>query len=157
MSVKHLPFALLLALLPACKRSEPAAEAPAPPSQPSSVQEKSAPAQTATASSYGETLFQQQCATCHMANGSGVPYLQPDIRRSAWISAEDPQPLLKLILRGSAAMGEFAKTYENDMPPFEHLSDADIAAIATRVREKFSQPPPTKPVTPADVATARSQ
>ena len=92
-----------------------------------------------------------------MANGSGVPYLQPDIRRSAWISAEDPQPLLKLILRGSAAMGEFAKTYENDMPPFEHLSDADIAAIATRVREKFSQPPPTKPVTPADVATARSQ
>ncbi len=90
-----------------------------------------------------------------MANGSGVPFLQPDIRRSAWITAEDPQPLLRLILRGSAAMGEFANAYDNDMPPFEHLSDAEIAAIATRTREKFSDPPPADPVTAAAVATAR--
>jgi Cytochrome c, mono- and diheme variants len=133
-----LPF-LLLAFLPACNR--PAPEPPAP--------------AAATPTADGETLFQQHCATCHMANGSGVPYLQPDIRRSAWITAEDPQPLLKLILRGSAAMGEFANSYENDMPPFEHLSDADIAALATRVRERFTTPPPSTPITPADVATAR--
>ncbi len=91
-----------------------------------------------------------------MANGSGVPFLQPDIRKSAWISAEDPQPLLKLILRGSAVMGEFANAYDNDMPPFEHLSDAELAALTTRVRERFTTPPPSKPVTPADVATARA-
>ena|GEM_PF-1399374 len=141
-----LPLLLLLFFLPACKRPEPPA-APAP------ATAAAAPAPPLD----GEALFQQHCATCHMANGSGVPYLQPDIRNSAWITAEDPQPLLKLVLGGSAAMGEFANTYENDMPPFEHLSDAEIAAIVTRVRERFTTPPPSKPVTPADVATARQQ
>lgn len=92
-----------------------------------------------------------------MANGSGVPFLQPDIRNSAWISNEDPQLLLSLILRGSAVLGEASQAYENDMPPFTHLSDAEIAALATRVRERFAKPAPSKPVTPAEVATARSR
>ena len=92
-----------------------------------------------------------------MANGSGVPFLQPDIRRSAWLSAEDPQPLLSLILRGSAVLGEGAQAYENDMAPFAHLSDAEIAALATRARERFAPATPPKPVTPAEVATARSR
>jgi mono/diheme cytochrome c family protein len=92
-----------------------------------------------------------------MANGSGVPFLQPDIRHSAWISAENPQLLLSLILRGSAVLGEAANAYENDMPPFEHLSDAEIAALATRVREKFATPKPTKSITAADVAAARAR
>lgn len=92
-----------------------------------------------------------------MANGSGVPYLQPSIRGSAWISNEDPQLLLSLILRGSAVLGQAAQAYENDMPPFEHLSDAELAALATRVRERFGTPPPAKAVTAADAALARSR
>ncbi len=105
----------------------------------------------------GEQLFQTNCAQCHMANGGGVPFMQPDIRHSAWISAESPQLLLSLILRGSVVLGEGAKAYDNDMPPFDHLSDAEIAALATRVREKFATPTPAKPVTPAEVATARAR
>ena len=155
--VSHFPLLFLL-LLVACKRPQPSddtasASPPVTTASGSALTQSTPPPSTAD----GEKLFQQHCATCHMANGSGVPFLQPDIRKSAWISAEDPQPLLKLILRGSAAMGEFANAYENDMPPFEHLSDADIAALATRVRERFTTPPPAKPITPADVATARQQ
>jgi mono/diheme cytochrome c family protein len=92
-----------------------------------------------------------------MANGSGVPFLQPDIRNSAWISNDDPQLLLSLILRGSAVLGEASQAYENDMPPFAHLSDPEIAALATRVRERFAKPAPAKPVTAPEVATARSR
>lgn len=92
-----------------------------------------------------------------MADGSGVPYLQPSIKGSGWISAEDPQLLLSLILRGSKILGEGALAFENDMPPFEHLDDADIAAIATYVRQRFAATPITKPVTPAEVAIARSR
>lgn len=92
-----------------------------------------------------------------MANGSGVPYLQPAIRGSAWISNPDPQYLLSLILRGSPVMGEAANAYENDMPPFAHLGDAEIAALATRVRERFAAAPLAQPVTPAEVATARQR
>lgn len=165
-------FALLF-LLAACTRREPAAppeaksSAPAPtpvagvadsgPGSTSPATKDTAAPADAISSIDGEQLFQTHCAQCHMANGSGVPFLQPDIRHSAWISAENPQLLLSLILHGSAVLGEAANAYENDMPPFEHLSDAEIAALATRVREKFATPKPAKPVTPADVATARAR
>jgi mono/diheme cytochrome c family protein len=105
----------------------------------------------------GEELFTNTCATCHMADGYGVPNLQPQIVGSGWISSADPQPLLSLILRGSAILGEASKAYENDMAPQDHLSDAEIAALATYVRGRFGAPPVTKPVTPAEVAIARAR
>jgi mono/diheme cytochrome c family protein len=92
-----------------------------------------------------------------MADGSGVPYLQPSIKGSAWISNPDPQLLLSLILRGSAILGEAAQAYENDMAPQEHLSDAEIAAVATYVRSRFAATPIEKPVTPVEVALARQR
>lgn len=92
-----------------------------------------------------------------MADGGGVPYLQPSIRGSAWISNPDPQFLLSLILRGSAVLGEAAQAYENDMAPQSHLSDAEIAAVATYVRTRFAAAPIAQPVTPAEVAVARAR
>jgi len=92
-----------------------------------------------------------------MADGSGVPYLQPAIKGSGWISASDPQLLLSLVLRGSAILGEAAKAYDNDMAPQDHLTDTEIAALATYVRQRFASPPITEPVTPAQVAIARAR
>ena len=92
-----------------------------------------------------------------MADGNGVPFLQPPIKGSAWISAADPQPLLSLILRGSPVMGEAAKAFDNDMPPLDRFSDAEIAAVATYVRQRFAAAPIAEPVTPAQVAIARSR
>lgn len=103
----------------------------------------------------GEAVFQKTCAICHMADGGGVPYLQPAIDSSAWIANPDPQLLLSLILRGSAVLGDAAQAYENDMAPQEHLTDAELAAVATYVRHRFAPPPAPRPVTPEDVALAR--
>jgi len=105
----------------------------------------------------GAEVFVKNCATCHMADGGGVPYLQPSIKGSAWISNPDPQLLLSLILRGSAILGEAAKAYDNDMPPVDALSDADIAAVATYARQRFAAAPIAEPVTPAQVAIARAR
>lgn len=105
----------------------------------------------------GLAIFAATCATCHMTDGYGVPNLQPQIVGSGWISAEDPQPLLTLILRGSAILGEASQAYSNDMAPQEHLSDADVAAVATYVRTRFAATPIEKPVTPAEVAIARAR
>lgn len=152
------------ATTPALAKSDnatPATNAAAvnPPNAESSVTAKpTTAAATAAPAPDGEQLFLKNCATCHMANGSGVPFLQPAIRGSAWLSNDDPQPLLSLILRGSVALGETAAgAYENDMAPFSHLSDAEIAALATHARNRFATPPPAKPVTVGDVATARSR
>jgi mono/diheme cytochrome c family protein len=92
-----------------------------------------------------------------MADGNGVPYLQPSIKGSAWISNPDPQLLLSLILRGSAILGDAAKAFDNDMAPQDHLTDAEIAALATYVRQRFAAEPIAKPVTLAEVAIARAR
>lgn len=126
--------------------------APAPTAAPSAA--VSAPA---ASTPDGAALFAGTCATCHMADGSGVPYLQPSIKGSAWISNPDPQLLLSLVLRGSAILGEAAKAFDNDMAPQDHLTDAEIAALATYVRQRFAAEPIAKPVTPAEVAIARSR
>lgn len=92
-----------------------------------------------------------------MADGSGVPFLQPSIKGSAWISNPDPQLLLSLILRGSAILGEAAQAYDNDMPPIDALNDTELAAVTTYVRGRFGAPPIMEPVTPAQAAIARSR
>ena len=92
-----------------------------------------------------------------MADGSGVPFMQPSIKGSAWISNPDPQLLLSLILRGATVMGEAANAYDNKMPPLDSLTDAEIAAVASYVRTRFAAVPITVPVTPAQVSIARKR
>jgi mono/diheme cytochrome c family protein len=161
--VKRFAGVVLILTLAACSKQEPppattAASpkvAPAPATPPPAATPD--PAATAALLKQGDEIFQNTCATCHMADGYGVPNLQPQIVGSGWISAPDPQLLLSLILRGSAILGEAAKAYENDMAPQDHLTDTEIAAVASYVRQRFATPPITEPVTPAQVAIARSR
>lgn len=115
------------------------------------------PATKAALLKQGEALFASICATCHMADGGGVPNMQPSIIGSAWISNPDPQLLLSLILRGSAILGDAAQAYSNDMAPQGHLTDTEVAAVASYVRARFAAAPITEPVTPAQVAIARNR
>lgn len=159
--MSRVPVLLLVSLLAACSKPEPPVAVPAAPAPPppasvvTTVSPDGLPAE-ATAKE-GESLFNQNCATCHMADGGGVPYLQPSIQGSAWLSNPDPQLLLTLILRGSGVLGEAAQAYENDMAPHTFLTDAEIAALATYARQRFAVPPVNEPVTPAQVALARSR
>ena len=160
---------VLITTLTACSKQEPA---PAAPVHPETVAGVAAPGGSSpngghrpplqpepspAAAPDGAALFASTCATCHMADGSGVPFLQPSIKGSAWIANPDPQLLLSLILRGSAILGDASQAYENDMAPQEHLTDAEIAAVATYVRTRFATPPIEKPVTAAEVAVARAR
>jgi len=149
--VRRVPVLLLVLLLAACSKQEQPAAVTAASPKPEPAPSASVPAPD------GLQLFSQNCATCHMADGGGVPYLQPSIQGSAWLSHPDPQLLLTLILRGSGVLGEAAQAYENDMAPHTFLTDAEIAALATYARRRFAVPPVTAPVTPAQVAVARAR
>jgi mono/diheme cytochrome c family protein len=167
--VKRLAGAVLILVLAACSKQEPppaVASAPTPATKPQPAPPAAAgttapaapdPAATAALLKQGEELFSTTCATCHMADGGGVPNMQPSIIGSAWISNPDPQLLLSLVLRGAAVMGEAANAYDNKMPPLDHLSDTEIAAVSSYVRQRFAAAPITTPVTPAQVAIARSR
>ena len=172
MNMRCLTLLALLAALAACSKQEPppavaaVAAKPAPPPvapaatpAPPVVSAGPLPAgQTFEALvKDGSAIYDRICATCHMADGNGVPFMQPAIKGSVWISNPDPQLLLSLILRGAAVVGQAADAYDNKMAPQDALSDAEIAAVATYVRQRFAAAPITKPVTPAEVAVARAR
>jgi cytochrome c oxidase cbb3-type subunit 2 len=97
-------------------------------------------------------LYQQQCALCHMDDGSGVPDLQPPLAGSEIVTQESPDATIRSILLGSQAP-EATGDWGNPMPGFGDFSDAQVAALATHVRTSFGNE--ASPVTVEDVARVR--
>jgi mono/diheme cytochrome c family protein len=101
----------------------------------------------------GAALFRMHCVVCHMADGSGVPNLQPPLTGSAYATG-DPLPLLQLLLGGSEWLAERAGPWANAMPPYPFFNDEELAAVATYTRATFGDAS-APPVTAAEAAAAR--
>jgi glucose/arabinose dehydrogenase/cytochrome c5 len=118
----------------------------------------SAPAATkaaASATGPGAAVYKQTCAVCHMADGRGVPNMQPDLTRSAVVKGS-PHTFIDLILRGPATvLPANRKKYTNAMPELSALSDAEVAAVVTYVRRQFGGP--AAPISPSRVAAVRAR
>jgi mono/diheme cytochrome c family protein len=102
----------------------------------------------------GQLLYGRYCLSCHQADGSGVPNLQPPIVGGSWVKG-DPRALALFVMTGgfdSAARKDSA--VDNVMPEFRQLSDADLAGILSYIRSKFGDG--ASAVTAADVAAARA-
>ncbi len=96
--------------------TEVAAAAPAPAA--------AAPAPAAD-SKAGEKLFLGNCAACHQATGAGMPPTFPALTGSKLVAGPIDAQITQ-VLKG-----------KNAMPPFAHLSDADIAAVVTYTRNNL--------------------
>ncbi len=110
----------------------------------------------AEATGPGAALYAETCATCHMADGSGVPDMQPPIRDSP-ILRGDPQTLIRLILEGpEAVLPKDRPAAQNQMPAFPDFTDAELAALVNHLRHMFGgEVGSGPPVTRSDVAAAR--
>ena len=85
----------------------------------------------------GKEVYDQYCLVCHQVSGDGVPGLNPPLIGSKYIEGEKEQ-LLNIILYGSArGLEANSTTYTNNMPGFEHLSDQQIADVASYIRNSF--------------------
>jgi glucose/arabinose dehydrogenase/cytochrome c5 len=101
----------------------------------------------------GAELYQQACAACHMADGSGVSGMMPAVAGSALV-AGDPDTLVKLIVKGAdAALPRGRPAYSNRMPAFSTWPDPDVAAVLSHLRRAFGGGAP--PISPAQVAAVR--
>lgn len=99
----------------------------------------------------GEQLYRKHCLVCHQEDGGGVPGFQPELIAAPWVTG-GPEGLAVFVLAGSLAMGP-SGDWDNTMPGFSGLPDADLAALLTYVRREFGAG--AGPVTPKDVAQAR--
>ena len=95
-----------------------------------------APAVSAQEGETGQALYEANCAACHQYDGGGVPMMQPELILSPRANG-DIGGVIDLILLGSAAVEPGMSEYSNEMPPFDYLTDEDIALIATYVRTNF--------------------
>jgi cytochrome c oxidase subunit II len=121
--IGHGPAPTLLA-----SASAPAPEAPAaaaPEQTASTPAAGEAPTGQAAPAATGEKVYNTQCAACHQANGQGMPPSFPALVGSKVANGPADAHILHA-LKG-----------KNLMPPFAHLSDADLAAAITYERTSW--------------------
>jgi mono/diheme cytochrome c family protein len=96
------------------------------------------------------------CITCHQSDGKGLPAAMfPPLAGTKWINGSEER-LIKLTLHGLLGPIEVkGKKYPGQVPmtAFQQLSNEEIAAVLTYVRNTFSNKAPM--ITPAKVAEVR--
>jgi len=103
----------------------------------------------------GEKIFKKYCISCHMADGSGVPHMNPPLIQTKYVLGEK-EDLIKIILNGIGNVEINGETYTNKMPPLKKiLKDQQIADVLTYVRKSFGNKAPA--VTVTEVKAVRSK
>lgn len=84
----------------------------------------------------GEGVFSANCAGCHQASGTGVPGAFPPLAGNPHLA--DVKHVTSTIIKGLNAGVELnGQKYTQPMPAFGQLSDQDVAAVATYVRNSW--------------------
>ena len=89
----------------------------------------------------GAKVYAANCQACHQANGQGVKGAFPALDGSAVVMNKEQQ--IAILLNGKGAM-----------PPWKALSDVELAAVATYVKNTWGNSAGTA-VQPAEFAAAR--
>ena len=87
----------------------------------------------------GKTLYENNCVSCHQADGNGVPNVFPPLNGSEWVSG-DPGIVVKIVLNGLTGPIEVAgNEYNSVMAALGGvLSDQDITEIVNYVRNSWT-------------------
>lgn len=108
----------------------------------------------------GEAVYNRPtCVTCHQGNGQGQPGTFPPLAGSDFVNDKEPGRIIRIVLQGFQGSGlvvsgkPFPTT--GQMVPWHALSDDDIAAVITYVRQAWGNKAP--PVTPERVRAVRAK
>jgi len=104
----------------------------------------------------GAAIYEDLCTACHKSDGTGVPYLIPDLASSTSVAAADPTTILRVVLEGAQSVGTNEEPTAPAMPAFGwQLSDGEVAAVATYIGNSWNHAAP--PVTEHEVHVARQK
>jgi nitrite reductase (NO-forming) len=85
----------------------------------------------------GTTLFADNCAACHQASGIGVPGAFPPLKGDPAVLDPNPAMHIDAVLHGVHGKTIGGTAYATPMPPFDYLSDTDIADIINHERTSW--------------------
>ena len=94
------------------------------------------------AASDGRAVFAQNCASCHGAEGRGQPGYFPPLAGNPDIAADRLLPVLVVLHGLSGSIDVAGKIYASSMPPFDHLSDTEVAAVVNYVQRAWGNVAP---------------
>jgi mono/diheme cytochrome c family protein len=102
----------------------------------------------------GRKIYADHCAACHGEQGEGAPGAYPPLAGNRKVTLDPPLNLVRVIVGGGFPPATAGNPRPYGMPPFGTvLSDADIAAVATWMRQAWGHRAP--PVTDLQVLQAR--
>lgn len=103
----------------------------------------------------GKKVYTTYCLSCHQADGSGVPGLNPPLTGTDWVLG-DKKRLINIVLKGMNEPIEVdGDTYENVMASHAFLKDDQIADVLNYVRNSFGNKAAI--ITPAEVKAVRAK
>jgi mono/diheme cytochrome c family protein len=77
------------------------------------------------------------CATCHQMDGQGVAGAYPPLAGAEWVTG-DPRVLSRILLHGlQGPISVRGVLYNGAMPGWSRLSDGEIAAVLTYIRNSW--------------------
>jgi mono/diheme cytochrome c family protein len=117
-----------LAGLMVCSLSAEAQKKPAP-------KPKAAAAPTALIAQ-GKAVYTETCLSCHQADGGGVDGMNPPLIKTSYVLG-DKTRIVKVVLNGLQGVDIDGEEYNNAMPSYDFLTDQQIAAVLTYVRNSF--------------------
>ena len=102
----------------------------------------------------GTKLYEKHCVECHQRNGRGVPRIYPPLVNNEAILMQYPINAIRIVVNGGFPPSTQGNPRPYGMPPFsQDLSDEDIAAVVTYIRQSWGNHAPA--VSPVEVANAR--
>jgi len=103
---------------------------------------------------YGQEPYLRYCASCHGNQGQGKAPTFPPLANSQWLDLGS-DALGLIVLYGLKGEIEVAgRTYRGYMPPMQHISDQDIAALLTYIQSDWAGS--TQTVDSSHIARLRS-
>lgn len=105
--------------------------------------------------SLGKGVYDARCASCHGAQGEGMPPAYPPLAGNQSIEMESAVNPIRMVLNGGFPPGTQLNPKPYGMPPFAQLlSDDEIAAVVSYIRTSWGNS--GSPVTARQANTLRS-
>jgi mono/diheme cytochrome c family protein len=102
----------------------------------------------------GLAIYNNQCAACHTVAGEGIVGLFPRLAGAPLVQQSQATSLIRVVLEGSRAVATDGAPTGPAMPSFAwKLSDAEVAAVVTYIRNSWGNAAPA--VSASDVSSMR--
>ena len=84
---------------------------------------------------FGQTVYATHCASCHAADGRGMPPEYPPLASNPSIQMQSAVNPIRMVLNGGFPPGTAGNPMPYGMPPFaQTLSDDEVAGVVTYIR-----------------------